>query len=115
MQALKALVYFLGILIVVMMGVVAYGIVVKFGGVMDGEDAARPAAPAGPPVVAKAWDENLRVALPAGARVAETVVAGGRMVVRLVLADGSQRYLVFDLESGRQRGVIDLEPEAEAQ
>jgi hypothetical protein len=113
MQALKALVFFLGILIVVMMGAVAYGIVVKFGGVMDSRDAAGPTAPAGGPVAAKAWDKNLRVAVPAGARVSETVVAGGRMIVRLVLPDDSQRYLVFDLESGAQLGMIDLEPEAQ--
>jgi len=37
------------------------------------------------------------------------------MVIRLVLADDSQRYLVFDLDSGRRLGRIDLEPQAAAQ
>ena len=105
MQALKTLVIFLGVLIVFMMGVLAYGLVVKFGKVMDKEEASVPVTP----VVAGSWD-RIRVSLPAGARVAETVVAGRRMVVRLVLADDSQRYFVFDLDSGRQLGQIDFEP-----
>lgn len=110
MQALKTLVIFLGVLIVFMMGVLAYGVAVRFGKVMDEEETSVPAAP----VIAGSWD-RISVALPAGAQVAETVVADGRMVVRLMLADDSQRYLVFDLDSGRQLGRIDLEPGAVGQ
>ncbi len=106
MQALKALVIFMGVLIVLMMGVVGYGVVTRFGNLVDGDDAADPA------VMTGAWETNPRVGLPAGARIAETVVADGRMVVRLVLADGGQRYLVFDLDSGERLGAIDLEQEA---
>jgi hypothetical protein len=87
MQALKALVIFMGVLIVVMMGVVAYGVVVKFGDVMDGEDAAGPMVPVGAPAMAGVWDRNLHVA--------------------------SQRYLVFDLDTGTRIGAIDLELEAQ--
>jgi len=110
MQALKTLVIFLGVLIVFMMGVLAYGLVVKFGKVVDKEEVSVPAAP----VIAGSWD-RISVSLPAGARVAETIVSGRRMVVRLVLADDSQRYLVFDLDSGRQLGRIDIEPQAASQ
>jgi len=110
MQALKTLVIFLGVLIVFMMGVLAYGIVVKFGKVVDEKETPVPATP----VIAGSWDRT-RVPLPAGARVAETIVSGRRMVVRLVMPDESQRYLVFDLESGRQLGRIHLEPEDAAQ
>ena len=113
MQALKAVVIFMGVLIVIMMVVVAYGVVVKFGDVMDGEDAAGPGLPVGAPVMQGAWERDLRVAVPAGARVAETVLADGRMVVRMVLPDDSQRYLVFDLGTGEQLGAIDLEPEGQ--
>ena len=110
MQALKALVIFLGALIVIMMGVLAYGIAVKFGGVADGGDAGAPEAsrearPA-------AWTET-RITVPDGARVAETVIDGRRMVVRLSLSDNSQRYLVIDLDSGDVIGAIDLEPEGQ--
>lgn len=114
MQALKALVIFMGVLIVIMMTVVGYGIVVKFGNVMDRGEAEAPTTP-GLPAAAEVWDGNLRVPVAAGAQVAETVVADGRMVVRLVLPDGSQRYLVFDLAAGRQVGAIDLEPGAGGQ
>ena len=108
MQALKALVIFMGVLIVLMMGVVGYGVVTKFGNLADGDDGADRAAPP----TTGAWETNPQVAVPAGAQIAETVVADRRMVVRLVLADGSQRYLVFDLDTGQQLGAIDLEQEA---
>jgi len=110
MQALKTLVIFLGALIVFMMGVLAYGLVVKFGKVVEKDEASVPATP----VIAGSWDRT-SVPVPPGARVAETIVAGRRMVIRLVLADDSQRYLVFDLDSGRRLGRIDLEPQAAAQ
>ncbi len=67
------------------------------------------------PVVAEVWTEELKVAIPAGARVAETVVAEGQMIVRLSLADDSQRYLVFDLGTGKQIGAIELQPRGGAQ
>ena len=68
-------------------------------------------APSGPaPVVTEIWTGDLKVAVPAGARVAETVVADGQMIVRLSLADGRQRYLVFDLGTGKQLGAIELQP-----
>ncbi len=110
MQALKALVIFLGVLIVIMMGILAYGIATKFGNVVERGDAEAP----GVPIMAEPW-ESMRIAVPAGYRVAETVVGDGRMVVRLELADGSQRYLVFDLDAGQQIGVVDLVPEGEGQ
>ncbi|UCH75133.1 MAG: hypothetical protein JSU82_04605 [Rhodospirillales bacterium] len=107
MQALKALVIFLGVLIVIMMGVLAYGIAVKFGGVADGGDAGAPEASLG-----ESWTA-MRIAVPEGARVAETVIDGRRMVVRLSLSDNSQRYLVIDLDSGDLIGAIDLEAEGQ--
>lgn len=110
MQTLKALVIFLGVLIVIGMGIFAYGVAMKFGTVADGNDTAGVVAP----VPVKPW-ERVRISLPAGARVAETVVADGRMVVRLVLADDGQRYLIFNLEDGAKLGEIDFEPEAGAQ
>ena len=113
MQALKALVIFLGVLIVIMMVIVAYGIVVKFGDVMEGEEVAEVPVPVGAPVLSGAWESNPRASMPPGARVAGTVVADGRMVVRLELPDGSQRYLVFDLDTGEQLGTIELEAEGQ--
>lgn len=117
MQALKALVIFLGVLIVIGMGVLAYGIMLKFDewqAKKDGEVAPAPLVEVAPsitaPVVTEVWTGDLKVAVPAGARVAETVVADGQMIVRLSLADDSQRYLVFDLRTGKQIGAIELQP-----
>ena len=111
MQALKALVIFMGALIVIMMGVVAYTIVVKFGKVGDDTAAIDVSLIEGQ----GAWAGGISIALPKGARVAETVVGDGRMVVRLVLPDDSQRYLVFDLNTGKQVGTIDLAPDGGGQ
>jgi hypothetical protein len=61
-------------------------------------------------VETEVWTGDLKVAVPAGARVAETVVADGQMIVRLSLPDDSQRYLIFDLGTGRQIGAIELQP-----
>lgn len=120
MQALKALVIFLGVLIVIGMGVLAYGIMLKFGewqAKKDGEATSlveiAPSAPV--QVVTEVWTGDLKVAIPAGARVAETVVADGQMIVRLTLADDSQRYLIFDLGTGKQIGAIELQPGGGAQ
>jgi len=117
MQALKALVIFLGVLIVIGMGVLAYGIMLKFEewqAKKESEVAPAPLVEVVPsgnvPVVAEVWTGDLKVAVPAGARVAETVVAEGQMIVRLSLPDDSQRYLIFDLGTGRQIGAIELQP-----
>lgn len=112
MQALKALVIFLGVLIVIGMGILAYGIMLKFGEWQAKKDVETTPAPLAvtTPVVAEVWTGDLKVAIPAGARVAETVVADGQLIVRLSLADDSQRYLIFDLGTGRQIGAIELQP-----
>ena len=117
MQALKSLVIFLGVLIVIGMGVLAYGIMLKFEewqAKKDREAVSAPlveVAPSGSiPVVAEVWTDDLNVAVPAGARVVETVVADGQLVVRLSLSDDSQRYLIFDLGTGKQIGTIALQP-----
>lgn len=122
MKALKAIVIFMGVLIVIGMGVVAYGIMLKFDEWQAKKNAApapEPLAVTAPaattPVVAEVWTEELKVAIPAGARVAETVVAEGQMIVRLSLPDDSQRYMVFDLGTGKQIGTIELNPQGGAQ
>lgn len=117
MQALKALVIFLGVLIVVGMGILAYGIMLKFDEWQARKEAEQQAVPAaaGTPVVAEVWTGELEVPVPAGASVAETVVAEGQMIVRLSLPDGGQRYLIFDLGTGKQVGSIQLRPEGNAQ
>ncbi len=120
MQALKALVIFMGVLIVIGMGVLAWGIMYKLEEWQARESGDAPAvpvvsAPAPPATPADVWPDMPAVAVPAGAQVAETIVAEGRLVIRLALADGGQRYLVFDLATGRQLGAVALQPGGAAQ
>ena len=69
MQALKALVITLGILILFAFGFMVYGVATKFG--KEGEEVQ----------VSGAFEET-RVVIPAGARVLESRLGGGRIMVR---------------------------------
>lgn len=106
MHALKALVIIMGILIVIGMGLFAWGISTKFGEIADREEAAAPVTP---------WAAPVDVAIPKGARVIETRTEDGRLTVSLQLTNGDSRILVFDLETGRQIGTIRLNQPAGAQ
>jgi hypothetical protein len=48
------------------------------------------------------------VVLPAGARVVESRLEGGRILLRIVLAPGGERILVVDPKSGRVLSRLDL-------
>ena len=104
MQALKALVVFMGLLIVVGLGIFAYGISMKFDEMADRET-----------TESQAWPEGLRVKLPPGGRIEETVIGDGRLVLRVALREGGQRLIVFDLETGKQVGAIEIEQGENAQ
>lgn len=104
MQALKALVIVMGVLIVVAAGAIAVTIYKRS---VHGLAASAPAT------------ENTEVhgafgtktiAIPAGAHVDDMATAQDRLVVRLRLADGSARILVFDLGSGGALGELDFTP-----
>lgn len=114
MKALKALVIFLGVLIVIGMGVLAYGIMLKFDAWQARKDNQPPPATVdmGSPTVVEPWAGNTKVAVPAGSSVAETIVGEGQLIVRLSIPNGSQRYMIFDLSTGKQIGSIDLQPTA---
>ena len=48
------------------------------------------------------------VPLPPGAKVVETLTAGDRLVLRLALRDGGERYLIIDPRSGEVQHSLDL-------
>lgn len=98
---LKALVIGMGALIVAGFAVV----VVTIANRASRTPAARQAA--GPEFGA------VRLRMPAGSQVVETVAEGGRLVLRVALKDGSGRLVVIDLETGRRLGTIDLEESQE--
>ncbi len=96
MQAIKAMVIGMGVLIVVGMGILVYGLTSQYEPAADGGDAA-------------AAFGTIRATLPSGATVQGTDLDGDTMLVRLGLPDGSVQIMVFRLSDGRQIGTIDLQ------
>lgn len=96
MQALKALVIILGILILVAAGVVGVTIYKRATKGLEGTGA----GPAG--------FGKKELALPAGAVLEDMTASGKHLVLRLRLADGSPRILVIDLATGEPLGELDL-------
>ena len=102
--ALKALVIFLGLLIVG--GVVVIGLTIyQRATAPDGESAAPEALPA----VAAAGFGTRRIGLPQGADLVEAMAEGERLILIVALPDGAQRVIVLDLASGAELGRVDLE------
>ena len=90
MRALKGLVIGMGALIVAGLAVVAVTIVNRS---LDGGAATEAA-----------------LALPEGAEVLETALDGGRVALRLRLADGTTAIHVFDLATGRRIAAARIGP-----
>lgn len=96
MQALKALVITLGILILIAFGFMVYGVATKFG--KEGEEAP----------ISGAFGET-RVVIPAGSKILSTNLGSGRIVLRVAKADGSQALVLIDAETGRRAGLVHLD------
>lgn len=94
MRALKLLVIFLGLLLVVGVVALAAGVVYR----MERLPARQPTELAN------------RIELPPGAKLGTTEVANGRLVVRVDLPGGGGEILLFDLASGSRLGTIELAP-----
>jgi hypothetical protein len=109
MQALKALVIFMGILIVIGIGVVIVTIYQRLGARFAVEEAAPKAELARPAHVAAPAFGAKDVALPAGAVVEEMATSGERLILRLRLEGGGRQILVLDLADGKVLGTLNLE------
>jgi hypothetical protein len=107
MQALKALVIAMGVLIVAGLAVVAVTLYKR--GTQYVADAG-PAAPAGAPAAPGFGTKE--VAIPAGATVRRVSAEGDRLVVELDLANGAPGVVVIDLRDGSVLGRIDFRPQA---
>ena len=101
MNALKAVVIVMGILIVVGAGVVVVTIINRLGAPAE-ETGFPPAAPAAAPTVFGSRDLDL----PAGARIVETHADAGRLYLRVRLAGGEERVLVIDPGTGATLGIL---------
>ncbi len=100
MAMLKGLVIGLGLLIVLALGVIAVTVANRTSGPKTTE---APVATAAPGAFGK-----VHVELPPGARVVETHIEGGRLVLRIVRPDGSEAVLAYDLAGGRPAGTVEL-------
>jgi hypothetical protein len=79
----------MGVLIVVGVGVLAWGLATRL-------DLSRPMAVDG------------RVTLPREAKVLDMTASGDRLVLRVALPDNSERLVIVDLARGRQLGSLEL-------
>ena len=89
MAALKILVGVMGVLIVLGVAAIVYGIATRL-------DLSRPVALDG------------KVELPAGGRIVDMTSSGDRLVLRVALPDASERLVVVDLARGRQLGTLEV-------
>ncbi len=105
MKAIKALVVFLGVLLLVGLGLLGYGLYSKAP--MKGTPSAASGRPAST-VVAEFG--HLAVPIPAGYRIEQMLVAGERVVLRLS-GGGPERILVLDPAQGKMTGGFALTPE----
>ena len=92
MQGLKVLVIGMGVAIVVMITVIITTMATRA---------------TQSPETLPSFDPQ-KIAIPAGARVVDTSVGEGRLIVHLELGDGTSRLLAIDLASGRELGAINL-------
>lgn len=104
MRAIKALVIGMGILILVGLAILVYGLTNKFGTTMSDGGSENGAA-----ADAVAFG-TIRATLPAGATVANVQMQGGTAMVHVTLPDGGAQIMVFRLSDGRQTGTIELQP-----
>jgi hypothetical protein len=109
MQALKALVIFMAVLILAGMALLVYGLVTRTGGDDRRGEAAAPPAPA-----AAVDFGTLELALPDGCTLAATELAGDRLVIRFngQAERGCQQLVVVDLASGQVLGRVKALPAA---
>lgn len=99
MRALKLLVIGLGVLLLAGIGALAAAVMwrINHGRMV---------------VSTKSVPAVQRIALPAGAQVVATDVAGDRLVARVNLSNGGVRVFVFDLANGNEITTIELAPES---
>ncbi len=97
MQALKALVIIMGVLIFAGMGLLVYGLMTK----VDGEKSDSPA----PSTTPFGMVEH---SLPPGAKIDGISIDGGRAIVDVRTPDGVAELRIFDLATGAQTGTIKL-------
>ena len=122
MQSIKALVVFMGLLILAGLGLLVYGVVNQVSEVAapdtpgppdpPGPPGADPGAPGGPGV--RGGFDAASVALPAGCVLAEARLEDGRLVLRAGGPLGRpdcQQVILLDPDSGAELGRVKIAPQ----
>jgi len=103
MQALKALVIIMGLLIIAGMGLLVYGLLTRVSWNEVSGQAEKP------PAAQTASFEAVVSTLPSGASVASVSVENNRVVVQVQLPGGGAEVRLFDLETGAVIRTIQLQ------
>jgi hypothetical protein len=101
MRALKILVVVMGVMVVAGMALLAVGIADHLGHGHLGVGAAAPEVTPG---------GHHAIDLPVGAKVLGMAGDGGRVILRLGLADGGEQLWLVDWNTGARLAIIDLRP-----
>lgn len=114
MQALKALVIVMGIVIVIGMGVIAVTLYERLTARLGEEEPAavveaQQPAPAPAPARPRAFGTR-ELSLPRGARIEDMVAEGDRLILHLRLPGGQYQIMIVDLADGSRLGTLNLEP-----
>jgi hypothetical protein len=114
MQALKALIIVLGVMIVAGIAVIGVTIYHRATNPVNSpvpdstEPAAKPATEPGFGPGFGAGFGKVALDLPPGSRIVETTAEGDRLILRLRLADGGWQILILDMATGKRLGTFEL-------
>lgn len=111
MQGIKALVIFMGVLIVAGMIALVYGMITQVGKLSDKDmDQSKTVTSLEKKSPMTEAFGRFSVPLPQGAEILETDISGTVMTLRYRKADGDQEILVLDLGAGENLGTVILTP-----
>lgn len=115
MRAIKALVIFMGILLIAGLGLVGYGLYSKAGKLSktpaDQTAVTAPAPPSGAEPVAEGGFGTQTIPLPPGSRVEAMNSAANRVILHIAGPDGS-RLVIVNPVNGAVTGTVLLKPDA---
>ena len=104
---LKRVVIGLGVLIVISLAVIVWGVARNAGRMMSGDAAPALSYPAAAP---RGGFGEVPVDVPSGSRLMGVTAAGERGLLRLRLRDGSEKVVVVDLGTGAVLGTLVVAP-----